>query len=481
MPDSRTEVRFPLAKVVSPISENEAVSSMCMTLSVDTCPTVEFTTHPKKPAAEGAISITNSDVAATIGKGQKIIFSARDAPDTTLTVEDGAGGKLVFKGFYSNPSYSFSYGSTGMQQMALHESSMLDAIVPEIYASVDPSAWITEYDRLETRNLADRIWQLQKRIVDTWNRHKIDDIPEKESLIAEKINGVNQVLFPAWKRVLDNSRTSLGWEEIEGLENAQMDKLDDTIKSALLQQSDSFFSNMLRFNSLFQAVWVPSMEAGQYGSYIRRRNLFENVRDIQVTPINLRFAGGSSRLLPITHCVVYMGEASFWATSDNGMGSVPASIVAAWPETSYGGGRILRDPGPPWLGGVTVPDTALDDTTDDRLDLSAYMGKKDEVKEDTVKTSYNTCLTIASEWAKDIYNWTALSGATANMDIPMDVTILPGQYLSVSNSEGLLFKGFVNSVVHELIAGDSGNSGRAVTSLSFSNVEATGFELPNRK
>lgn len=481
MAESKTEVRFPKATATTPIDAAVVVSSMSMTLTVDTSPVVEFVTHPKVDARQQAIAMSNIEAAQLVGRGQQSIFTARETPDTTITVEDGAGGVLQFVGYYSNPSYAFGFGSAGMRQSAIHESAAMDSIAPEIYSATNGNGSKVNSEPLVATSLADRISQIQKLLVKTWEEGKItEDVSDKEALIRDQLHAINLKLLPLWYKVLENSAESMGWEEMENLSNPQKEDLNEMLGASLMQQTESFFGIMLRLNSMFQTVWIPDMTPGNIGKYVRRRTLFENPVDIKITPINSRFSGGSSRLMPITHCVVQMPGMITWKNTGEAEMLTPGPIVAGWPEVPYAGGRVIRDPGPPWLSSIDLgaAETAL---VNNRLDLGAYIAKRTETITDSLKDSVDTCLRIAQEWAKDVYNWAALSGAQASIDIPMDLTIRPGQYLNVTTKDGALFKGFVYSVRHDLVAGDSGSSGTATTNLNFTNVEATGFTLPGRK
>lgn len=481
MPESRTEIRRPKATVTTPIQAREVVSSMSMTLSVDTSPTVEFVTHPKVDAREKAVRMGNRAAAVTVGRGQTTIFKSRSAPDTTITVEDGTGNTLKFIGFYSNPSYTYGVGSAGLQQTAIHESAAVDSLVPDIYAGGAGDGWKFDHGEITGDNAATRIKSIQNRIIEVWETEKEDlDLPAKEKIIRDQIAVMNTPLFKIWYKILDNSVQSMGWEEIEKLTAPQKDTLDDAIHASLLQQTDSFFDVMIGFNAMFQSVWIPDMAAGQYGKFVRRRTVFENRITKLVTPIRARFSGGASRLLPITHCIVQSTGTSWWKSNAEGDKAVTADIIAAWPEKPFAGGRFLRDPGPIWLGKPELPTTEVDDYDSGRLDMGAYLEHTDSVTRKEQKDADSIALEIAAQWARDIYNWNALSGASASLDIPMDLTIMPGQFLDIKTEEGLLFSGFVYTVRHDLVAGDNGSGGQASTSIMFTNVEAGEFKLPNR-
>jgi hypothetical protein len=154
-------------------------------------------------------------------------------------------------------------------------------------------------------------------------------------------------------------------------------------------------------------------------------------------------------------------------------------MLARYPETLQSGGLLLHSSGPPWLStyvDISGPDVLQDDP-DPSLNLSdfekshvSYMKLASVVADASLRP-------IIKTWAKNLFMYTALERTTAILPVPLDVSILPGKRYKVTNMKGdALFSGFLAQVSHSLAM--KPKSGTAVTTLSFTHIQAGNFKLP---
>ena len=84
-------------------------------------------------------------------------------------------------------------------------------------------------------------------------------------------------------------------------------------------------------------------------------------------------------------------------------------------------------------------------------------------------------------YAKNYYAYSALRNSTADVTIPIDLSLEVGKLYDLRTTAGNIGTGFLSQVTHHVkTTGSQKSQGVAITSLRFTHVEFTGFSLPDK-
>ncbi len=487
---SDVDVRMP--RVTAQIAdENLPVGQVNVSLVSGGLSTASVTLHEEGKATDGAaIDALNIDHTARVGAAQAVIFTARPDPDSTITIEDGQKHTLAFKGYLSNPSYRVGPGDVGAVRNVTHESVKLSGYRGNIYTfspsqrdgvgSGDESTM--PFMEFKSSNLGTRFMEVLDFQIARWQASdKSAEAPFSRE-VKEAWHTLNQGIYPDLQKVMQNSKGAV-WDTFEAMLPSDHYKVSSFVREVILQQSDTFFSNLSLFEEGFQFQFVPSFTPdGGLGQFVSWYDIGRAPGAALSLPItSFQLSAGDKNFLPVTHVFLGGSLCQRWrGSSGYGQGPVPTPTLVAWPETPYAGGKILSNSGPPWLDQVEPdPEQGFQTQADsqDGLDLDSYQSGRASVNKfigeitDTVKAP------ILKDWARNLYSFAALANSTTTFSIPLDVSIFPGQRYRVSNMKGaLLFNGFLAQVSHSVAVAPK--RGEGTTTLAFTHVEAGSFTLP---
>lgn len=475
-----TSVRRPKATLIGTNGSNTPLGSIQLRMAINAIPMANVSFYTGKSAAEAAQPLSSNEFFKLGASAQRAIFRARAAPDTTLNMDDGNGGTLAFKGYIVDPQLTYGTGQIDNSIGIIHESGPLASIDGSIYDKV-PEEFLTPAKAPDAGRLDQRVSDLTKYMISAWkDSHNLDTTETaQEQMIRERVSSVNDRFWPIWYKILENSGADMDWPEILELQAAyRKSHVNGWILNTLRGGEGNFIQTMLSLAMGYRCNFVPRLAPGQYG-LLRRADFGYNDSTRLWLPngaVTTRLNGGSRDLLPITHALVQtVPLQQFLERGPDGNGALSKPIVAAYPETVYLGGGLLRDGGPPWLGGdvavatpANLPKGRLDLNTYGQLAQAAIKGTKEQV----VLPMQRIC----SAWARDIYVMESLRTSTAFIQTPLDLTMEVGDWYQVE-IDGSGFHGLLSEVTHTLATHPSPN---ATTYMQFTHVETGDFKLPYR-
>ena len=467
-----TEVIEPRSSLdIAGVNGASATDSIVM-YSVNAPPTATVMMHGNsKLAGEGAMEVTNAQLALGVGDMQDLMAKPRRSPDSSISMFDGKNS-LTFKGYVVNPQYSLATGDVGLRTSLAHESAGVSQLDYSIY-DTDTAHYRESLVEVDPATLPERIKELSELIVQMWkeNRDPPSEAISKQAMIKNKLHTANGSSQPLWFKILENSKDA-AWPEINKLPgDTKVDGVNKTIIGILRQAKGNFFDTILRIGNAFQLVWVPSMQPGEVGKFIPYSSLVEGSAKLEVTPITMSFSAGNDRLVPVSHVTIHSGAVFAWREDNKGRQAVPTAMVAAWPETPYAGGGRITDPGPQWIKSVQIKPESL--RTGDYLSLSAYRNAKNGAIKETIAKDATPKMKVLTKWARNMYADQALGYNSANIMIPLDLSVELGKRYSVK-AGSKLFSGFLTSIEHRVAVTNTH------TMLFFSHVETGNFTLKNK-
>lgn len=443
-----------------------------------------------------AVDALSEDIPLRLQTLQSLVFAqAKTAYDSAVTVIDGVN-QLNFRGYLSNPSFSNAPGSMGPSYTLMHESAILGNYRSHIYQFSELERQINKLNPFQYKqtdaDIAVRFMSVLDQTVKDWvNVYSKNVQTEVPISIEQKAawHKMNLVVYPYLKAVMDASKGAVVWDLFSQLTDvASQGEISTYIASLLSEKYDSFTTVLEQFERSFQCLFVPSFppDASQaFGKLVSYHDIAAGKTTPLKLPITvLQFSGGNRAALPVTHVLVQGAVNQSWRTNaiSQGRQGTPTPMLAAWPPTVYAGGRVLVDSGPPWMRGILPQDFAASAVFDPAqgLDLSVYQSGRVKINV-LINKLYEVKADIMQQWAKNLYEFSSLENSTCNLEVPLDVSIVPGQRYAVQNMSGTqFFTGFLAQVAHRIsVQGRAaGSAGVAVTSLTFTHLNAGNFTLP---
>lgn len=473
-------VRQPSAHLFISDGAPVAPAMIQLNIGINSIPVAEVSVFPRtRDASQQALRVSNRDFALNAGAVQERIFSNRLEPDASFTIFDGQDGVLTFKGFIASPSFGFAPGNVSNNLTLMHESAPVIGIDSSIYSYVD-KAFMVPDPRITETNVASLVKALTQDLVRKWKiyRDSFIDPSAIERTIRSRTGDINDRLLPIWYKILDNSTQDMNWPELaEILEQYRVVHINGWIYQTLKGAQGNFFNNMSVLGQGFQSAFIPDLTPGQFGRFRRSDFAYDNMKRLDVASTNIQLNAGNPNILPVSRAVVQTIPKQWWLVADkNGLGNVPRPIIAAYPETPVDGTGIFRDGGPPWLDADVEVERPLS-LPPERLDLNVYTQQRQELTQKTTQKLQLPMQRICAAWARDIYVMESLRSSTASLTVPLDVSLTPGDWYTVTSGDAFLFIGQLAEVHH--IVGTHPRPA-AFSELTFTHVEAGGFQLPYR-
>ena len=434
----------------------------------------------------------NFDIASWVEGGQRLIFKDRKNADGHVTVQDGAGNTISFNGFVSAPSFRAGVGNIGMCYALLHESAEMLAYKPSIYTSRCPieasvggagNAARKSLPVIKTGSVAERTLEVLKRRIKNHTDQPLTNVTALTTQVDGKQDETNAGIYPGIEKLLKDSVAATTFAATAKLPEYEHSHITSHVNGILGANSLPTFMDVIeQLCGDFQMMYIPdALTAGSYGRLAKISDAVNGeTSGLTISTIEGSWSAGTRSVLPVTHVEVIGQYSSRWRTptsSDPNQQVIGAPVATIWPSAPYSGGQILSIPGPAWLCESPVDPMLHSSSASSGLDLTVYATKQRAITDYINKITDTVKQDVLQEYAKTHYAFAALAGATASFEIPMDVSLTPGQRYDVSNKSGLkLFTGFLTQVSHELVI--QGESASASTVVYFSHIEAGNFTLP---
>ena len=470
------------------------ITRVVMTLvagGVSTC-AVSGQAEDAQPEKPRVVDMLAADIAQKVGGYQDRLFELRSSWDSIVTIEDGLGGTVEFQGYFSSPSYSNLPGSTGLNYVIVHESIILSAFRSSIYGT---SVTVREFlskggpvSQIQDINIAARFKKILKKVIALWEQNLPRKLPGDQLVALAAQHQQNQKILPFLEGVLDAS--TIQYDSLKGVvdyaSKESYDLSDFILNQLVLPHGSSFLDNIHAFEQNFQALLVPLVgdADGNVAQLIPQKEAMGDAFPLSLPITEFNYSGGDKHMLPVTSVVISNSSGvTFRAGAVAPAINIPEQRLYAYPETPITGGDVMYDTGPAWLSRVGIkPDpTAAREAareTTGGLDINKWPIQRRAFVDHMGKTSDVKHMAVIKEWAKNLYNYAALEGSAATLNVPLCVPMKPGVRYAVSNMAGVpLFTGFLQQVSHSVSL--QSRPPQAGTLLYFSHIEAGAFKLPH--
>jgi hypothetical protein len=415
---------------------------------------------------------------------QKALDGSRTSPDSTITMKDGRGGSLTFKGYLASFGVNVSRYAAYAEYKVIHESAPLSAFRMDAYKS-------RQYETKKVEDMKDVITggapavMIQNVINKLIARDepKVKEESKDRSVIRQKLKAINKPLIPILEKILKNSDY-----ELEGLAGILSGKdtyasqetvrrqLYTLIAQMLNAPTSDFFEVLNLLQEEFQMLWVPSVKPGEYGKFIGQNEQHpDKVKgSVSVEGTGLNIQGGSTYILPVKGTMLagtYPNTDTKDTTPDPDKYD---NVVLIYPESAeeFKGGRMTTTQGPVWLPTyLGTPQKKEKPPTSNQTKEGVSLSKAKETTVSLKSTVDNfasgSVTTILENWTKNAYMRDSLQN-TSTLHTLLDLTIEPGKAVNVTAGGSRLFTGFLSQVSHDLAI--DGDNGSAQTVLNFSHV-----------
>lgn len=488
----------PTATVTWPLGPVSA-DSVKLSASLNLNPLVEFSAFSGDEAAQKSNKVLNTDASTLMGRAQQITHSTRNAPDCSVLINDGVN-TLNFSGFLSGPNYRMNKGMIAPGFSIVAAATIISNLKLDIYnfpgGAKDIEAMSKGIDtvaHLVTEgNLAARLSQLTRGSIDYWLRHR-DDVSMGDTPLSADYKGRRDEAnrngpLQGWRKLLENSEQTLDNDWLKQLQRnrAANTKFNVEMLTILRGTSRDFLDVIASIMGCFQLAMVPARDGGP-GKFITLSSMLTASPVPLVLPASTLFLQGDSRssLLPVQQVVVKdlpkarakQGEMSSQAFQLTG----GASIVGAFPlgvESSAGDVEFV--PLPTFLSTLVswtspqVQGRGSSSPTLEELKRSVM-----HLTNQVVQFQDTTVNKLIQDYAKSLYVDRALGFTRTSVQVPLDLSLWPGERYRVTNSRGeLLFNGFLSGIQHSLEKKAMGGGSAPTTTLDFTHIEFPGFTLP---
>lgn len=483
------EARKPYVKVKKWGGEPRIADNVTVSIATGSYPSINAQHHKNTDVSSGAQKVTAEELFSALGKQQTAAF--KGAGDVNTEVEvfcDDGQPPATFKGMAGGDSYSFSASAVAISGTALPEWTMIDTLNYSIYTEADtPAPDIHLSADPDKDNILDIIKAAEQSLIDNWStvtdriKKAIEDgvtFPyELEAKTA--IHNRNMKYRGYFLQLLENSKQTFGWSSLTKLmenKNAK-EQINITIREAAMAQLTGSVGNFLSVISAiagqFQCVYVP--EYSSPGKLINMAYLVaSNPEDLTINCLTgcSMYASNPDGVLPIGYVFVKCPD------SNDGHMSYQFKGVGMPKATRTMGGAVMEVNIPDWCNTVglavdfrsmTVREFEEGTTTDASLE-QIEVDLSDTAEEDA-QEKYAVG-NVAKAWGLCAYAWSALVNCRATLNVPATLKYTIGKRYKVKLGESELFTGFLDSCSTTI------NSENCLTTLEFSHIMASGFELP---
>ncbi len=491
---AETQIITPSVAVTAPLGLSSA-ASVTLSAAVNSDVVITMTLHGGEQAGNAAIPAFNGQVSEIMGQAQAAAYGRTSmSPDTRVNIDDGRGGQLLFEGFMVGPAYQLFRGSVQPSLRAVGKGAILEHLKLDIYSgrfdhSSGPSGKLSEglntaSTGVEADSLPQRLLDLTGRLIEHWTANKQLTTSQLTKTLSENRHALNQQgPLPAWKRLLENSKSFLDFAWFQRMADNQAfnNSFNDALVQTLRSESPGFSSVLASLAAQFNLFSVPSRD-GDVGS-LRRLE-----QQVTLSPRTLRLSTESimtsvappNGLFPLAQ-VVMRGVARKAFNGSRGstsvtVGDTDGQVVAVYPETVASAGDVLTI-GPPRFMDFVLPffdasgsggKKAEDyDRFATALDYSAKL--VDRFEDEVVRT-------MVADYCKSVYRANALAGSQVSFSTPLDLSLWPGERYEVTDAEGRpIFTGFLTGVDHALSRIPGG--GAASSRLNFTHIVFPGYSV----
>lgn len=457
--------------------------------------------HFNGPKAEDkAIKASNKDVFDELAKRQENQFGQRSGPDSMLGLNINDSGIMMFNGYISNTTYSFSPYVVSYRSSMTDEFAIVDSVDCSIYGA-STFADISEEantDYIYGKPPEENGWSIPKCLIsimedmvnkgpEHWDDN--EDMPDEEKKARQRQHKLNEEAFNKYIRpMLERSEETFGWKDKLNDMAGDCNNLDQDIMLMLLNRlmaaSGHFMSVLLSICEEFGCVLCPGPAIMPWGYYIiSRERIMEGNESIQLKTSSLSMSIGSETgTFPILYAAVIDKAGVGDTSAENRINNLP---WMCYPEdgpdkASSAGGSVLRVMPPSWYRdapeSIDLPKDGTVDKESEEIEESAVDKAADKLK-DTRKTYVDARIRFMKEWARINYLWHALAESTAEVTCPLtdDGVVEVGKRYTVLDNEGNeLFRGFCASVSCNVV---SQGSQQALMHAMFTHVECGSFSL----
>lgn len=488
------EARRPVITCSQFGGEKRIVQAASFSINCGSYPNLTIDHHKDIDAQSRAVYLMDENIFESLGTQQTAAFnSGFQNINTQITVDTGkkGGAKLDFTGISLGSSYSFSSVNVSNRGQAMPEWCKMDMLNFSIYTGADcdidraveefndiPSIILYVINELTT-NIANKMQQAYS--AEKW---KGTDVPDTFASIHRN----NLEVVGYFKKVIENSRESFGWSNLQqilsasGPSNTDVTKteLNSRVTAAVTQvlvgsRGGSFLGTLNLLASQFQCVYVPGLY--DPGKLVNMAFLIGSPSQTLKAEsiINMALDPGSPGGLAPVGYVLVMG----CTNTDTDLGTPP--VMAAPKENRDKNGVPSTIYIPDWFPSLVkfyAYDSSELEQAETKLgELSADIATAEqEVNQVEKKASDQIAAAtgIAKAWALCYYAWTTLARSVATMTVPGTFEFEIGKRYDVQAADGsTIFTGFLSGY-NTIIETGSG----ALTNLHFSHIMCPGFQLP---
>jgi hypothetical protein len=474
--------------------------SVRVSIAVNQHTQISVTNHTPSNG-ERAIEVLDTSVTQWIGGLQKKMFTIRPSTDATISLADGKGKTLTTSGYITAPGYVLNDAMAAASHSAVGQSALLSNLRTDVYQSTIPNTKSTgqdpqnhwdDTDLFET-SIAGWMQEILKRLINRW-KYSPTYGSTLDQTVAQVVHYANWAALQAFNRLCEVSKASTQIPEMQVLSQEKHAAIRKSICSmfanAFLQSGDDFFQVLLGICNQFQLLYVPTMDG--YGRLITGEYVNTPMGSKVLDAKEIQLQAGTRAMLPVQQvlitgmpglsCQVVGSQPEPGSVAANNAipQSVPAGVVI-FPEKGWTGGAIISRPAPAWLpnsltSGVSSATTISGN--DPNLYITDYINGRKSLAATIVTGKETDVRQIMLRHAKNVYVDQALAGATAQLELPLDLDWEVGQTYIVKGLSGgkpvNLFQGFLASATHFINGGSRPSCG---TSLQFTHVQCDPFRL----
>lgn len=463
-----TSVRKPSVTISAP---GGAVSAEGITFiaSVNSAPTVEVLLRRAKGDVVRPLS---QEVVAAMKAIQISRFALKDGkPDTTVTADDGNGGKLEFSGFTVAPVLEQSTVSSSETVNVVGVDAFLNGLGLSIYHSRSEKVRDEELEKLfkltpsrATGDIIAIMSEVTNVLVDNRGATlKKAESPSHANVIQKK-HEANKAGLDVWAYLLSQSDVTFPdtwaalFKKYPNLGKAVVER----VKTMLQQKTNSFWDILNGLGSEFLFFYRPMMD-GSTGMLVRvdKKLRDDGAKKLDAGVTRFSATDGNPSMLPLAGVVIY-GPALQGLRNEEepAMINVP---VGQFP-VELTPGYFQETQAPAWLTAGKVgftpfataevlspPNPGSGAKEKKNLDPSEYKKGQAELKQAIADVSRGLSA-ILQDLAEVMYNDMKYADSTATLEIPLDFTIEVGvRYnFSTGGEDGGQFSGFVRALRHSL-------------------------------
>jgi hypothetical protein len=479
----RTQIARPKASATIG-GQSISPESVRVTASINSFARVDLRYH-NKTETNKAISAVPETLSQELAADQKIMFEAAEGAD--ISIEDGLGGTLKFKGYQTNSSYEITPGAIGYAASIVHNSAVLDTLQTSVYKH--GNTYFRDVASLPKGGEKYSSWMsvVLEKMISSWDAHVngtstvLDDLSKAEYVRAHENNARGLAAFRKYLAACNdpNPKLSAFAESSEFLKAMNL-----TIFNTYGNSYGSFLQTIQQLGLQFQTIYVPDLGDG-VGTSIVSSSLVKQELSKKVHILSMLLSAGAKNIIPMTQVILSAGPSTYWRADETKKANkfLPGTTVSVFPPgTTQGRVYVVSAPG--WLPTSITPRLSAADIEAGKgsPDPAAYGDKRTMQDEKARNNMKKPVRDMMDEWAKNVYVDMALADSVAQITVPLDLTWELGKVYKVTTTGAKgqkfkkLFTGFLSAMSHNLSS--IHDSPHAYTSLMFTHVQGEGFTLP---